>query len=372
MVAVLLAVSSQYGFHGDEMYFVVAGQHPALGYVDQPPLTPLLSAAAVALLGPSPTAVRLLPAIEMALIVILVALIARRPRRLATRPGDRGRRRGRLGLPRRRTPRHHDRARSPRLDDRAVAAGEGARGRRSAAVDPHRARDRDRAREQGHAAVPGRRACGRAWSSPGDGTSSARPGRGRRSGSRWCCGSRTSPGRRRTAGRSSRWRRSSPAMRPTTEPRSFPCSGCSRDHCCSRSASRASPGSLFARAAEPWRAIGVAALVALGLVLVSGGKAYYAIGSASVFMAAGAIVVDRWLARGHAGLKGVALAVVAVLSASLIALLTLPILPAGGLRRLLASGDDPRYRQPGGLAAVRRDGGAGGRGSSRRTSAPAP
>ena len=77
MVALLLALSGAYGFHGDEMYYVVAGQHPALGYVDQPPLTPLLSAASVALLGVSPTAVRLLPALEMALIVILTALIAR-------------------------------------------------------------------------------------------------------------------------------------------------------------------------------------------------------------------------------------------------------------------------------------------------------
>jgi len=51
MVVGLLAVSGQCGFHGDEMYFVVAGQHPAFGYVDQPPLTPLLSAASVAVLG---------------------------------------------------------------------------------------------------------------------------------------------------------------------------------------------------------------------------------------------------------------------------------------------------------------------------------
>ncbi|HEX5397359.1 MAG TPA: glycosyltransferase family 39 protein, partial [Candidatus Limnocylindria bacterium] len=77
MVLALLLLSPAYGFHGDEMYFVVAGQHPALGYVDQPPLTPFLSALSVALLGVSPTAVRVLPALEMALVVVLVALIAR-------------------------------------------------------------------------------------------------------------------------------------------------------------------------------------------------------------------------------------------------------------------------------------------------------
>ena len=77
MAAALLALSGAYGFHGDEMYYVVAGQHPALGYVDQPPLTPLLSAASVALLGVSPTAVRVLPALEMSVVVVLVALIAR-------------------------------------------------------------------------------------------------------------------------------------------------------------------------------------------------------------------------------------------------------------------------------------------------------
>ena len=77
MVAGLLVLSGAYGFHGDEMYYIVAGQHPAFGYVDQPPLTPLLSAASVALLGVSPTAVRVLPALEIGLIVVLVALIAR-------------------------------------------------------------------------------------------------------------------------------------------------------------------------------------------------------------------------------------------------------------------------------------------------------
>ena len=76
-VAGLLVLAQSYGFHRDELYFVVAGRHPALGYIDQPPLTPLLSAAAVALLGLEPIALRLLPALVVGACVLLVAAITR-------------------------------------------------------------------------------------------------------------------------------------------------------------------------------------------------------------------------------------------------------------------------------------------------------
>ncbi len=33
----LMSVSGAYGFHGDEMYYAVAGQHPAFGDVDRVP-----------------------------------------------------------------------------------------------------------------------------------------------------------------------------------------------------------------------------------------------------------------------------------------------------------------------------------------------
>ena len=77
VVAGLLVLAPAYGFHRDELYFIVTGRHPALGYVDQPPVTPLLSAAAVGLLGLEPFAVRLLPALIVGACVVLVAAIAR-------------------------------------------------------------------------------------------------------------------------------------------------------------------------------------------------------------------------------------------------------------------------------------------------------
>jgi hypothetical protein len=84
---------------------------------------------------------------------------------------------------------------------------------------------------------------------------------------------------------------------------------------------------LGSKAAAPWRALGLAAPVALVLVIVSGGKAYYVIGTAPLLMAAGGILLDRWLVRGHRRLKTAGFAAAAVISDLFVALLTLPILP---------------------------------------------
>jgi Dolichyl-phosphate-mannose-protein mannosyltransferase len=74
-VAAELAVSGRYGFQQDELYFIVAGRHLAFGYVDQPPLVPLLTRI-TDVLGVSPTAVRIIPALASGMVVIIAARLA--------------------------------------------------------------------------------------------------------------------------------------------------------------------------------------------------------------------------------------------------------------------------------------------------------
>ncbi|MDE3193237.1 MAG: glycosyltransferase family 39 protein [Chloroflexota bacterium] len=76
-VVALLLLANAYGFHRDELYFVVAGQHPSWGYDDQPPLTPILCALGVAVFGTSPIAVRVLPALVAGACVALAAAMTR-------------------------------------------------------------------------------------------------------------------------------------------------------------------------------------------------------------------------------------------------------------------------------------------------------
>jgi 4-amino-4-deoxy-L-arabinose transferase-like glycosyltransferase len=326
MVAGLLVLAGSYGFHGDEMYFVVAGQHPAFGYVDQPPLTPLLSAAAVALFGVSPTSVRLLPALEMGIVVILIALIVRDlggTRRAQTLAAITAALSGYLAAG------HLDTTTEPDLlawaiilwlvvkllagGDRrlwlvvGVTAGIGLENKDTLlflgaglAVGLVAARRWDVVRSPW------------AWSAIGIALLLWLPNLVWQSANGW---PQLTMARAIAQYAGDNRGQIVPLLWLFTGPFLFPVTAAGLIWV------------LRSKAAAPWRPIGIAALVGLALVVVSGGKAYYAIGSVPVFMAAGAILLDRWLARGHRLVKGVTFTTTAVLSGAIIAYLTLPILP---------------------------------------------
>jgi 4-amino-4-deoxy-L-arabinose transferase-like glycosyltransferase len=77
-LAALIATSTRYGYHGDEMYFIASGRHPSFGYPDQPPLVPLICAAMNTLAPQSLLLLRLPSALVAAATTVVSAAIARR------------------------------------------------------------------------------------------------------------------------------------------------------------------------------------------------------------------------------------------------------------------------------------------------------
>ncbi|MCU1359973.1 MAG: hypothetical protein JWN99_1262 [Ilumatobacteraceae bacterium] len=74
---VLIVAAGGYGFQRDELYYMANGHHPAWGYVDHPPLTPMVGKLSQAIFGDSLRGLRILPALFAGVIIIVAALLCR-------------------------------------------------------------------------------------------------------------------------------------------------------------------------------------------------------------------------------------------------------------------------------------------------------
>ncbi len=72
-----LATDGRYGYFRDELYYIACGRHLDWGYVDQPPLIAVVTWLELHLGGSSLHALRFLPAVAGAGLVVLVGLLAR-------------------------------------------------------------------------------------------------------------------------------------------------------------------------------------------------------------------------------------------------------------------------------------------------------
>src|SRR5467141_4541981 len=69
--------NNRYGYFRDEFDYMACGEHLAWGYVDHPPLIPFLIKLSRLLLGDSLRSIRIVPALATSAAVILTAMIAR-------------------------------------------------------------------------------------------------------------------------------------------------------------------------------------------------------------------------------------------------------------------------------------------------------
>ena len=72
-----LYFNNRYGYFRDEFDYMACGDHLAWGYVDQPPLVPFLVKISRLVLGDSLRSIRIVPALATSAAVILTAMIAR-------------------------------------------------------------------------------------------------------------------------------------------------------------------------------------------------------------------------------------------------------------------------------------------------------
>jgi 4-amino-4-deoxy-L-arabinose transferase-like glycosyltransferase len=77
LFAVLMAVSTRYGFQRDELYFLDCARHLSASYVDQPGFAPLLARVSLSLFGLSAPGMRVWPALAAGAMVVIGGLTAR-------------------------------------------------------------------------------------------------------------------------------------------------------------------------------------------------------------------------------------------------------------------------------------------------------
>jgi hypothetical protein len=77
-MAIYLVAGRNYGYFRDELYYLACGEHPAWGYVDQPPLIGWTAWLLQHTIGTSLYALRILPALADAASIVLSGLLARR------------------------------------------------------------------------------------------------------------------------------------------------------------------------------------------------------------------------------------------------------------------------------------------------------
>jgi len=76
-IALYCIAGPHYGYFRDELYYLACGEHPAWGYVDQPPLIAWVAWLLQHTIGRSLWALRLLPALASAATIVLTGLLVR-------------------------------------------------------------------------------------------------------------------------------------------------------------------------------------------------------------------------------------------------------------------------------------------------------
>ena len=72
-----MVFNGRYGYFRDEFNYIICGNHPAWGYVDQPPMVPILSRIFRAVFGDSLRSIRLMPVLSTSALILLTGVITR-------------------------------------------------------------------------------------------------------------------------------------------------------------------------------------------------------------------------------------------------------------------------------------------------------